>query len=290
MNSFSEQWLQLRAPFDSAARSTALIGRFRDVLRTDHHGTIRLVDLAAGSGAGCRALAPEIGCDQDWLLVDGDPQLFAAQTPVIGRWAQEAGWEVLPSAEGVRIDTGSARWLIRSLQLDLAQSLETLQLTDCHGVTTSAFLDLVSADWIDRLCALLSRHRLPLLAMLTVDGRRTWHPTLPADAIMEAAFRRHQAGDKGFGPALGERAAPYLAQRICAHGYAVQTAPSDWRIGTSHHEMLLRMVTESATVAKEVAPECHPDVDAWVRARRTQIGANGLALAVGHLDVLAVPT
>ena len=44
---------------------------------------------------------------------------------------------------------------------------------------------------------------LDVLAVLTVDGRRDWTPALPADERLLAAFRRHQAGDKGFGASLG---------------------------------------------------------------------------------------
>jgi len=289
MSAFSEEWLNLRAPFDRAARSATLARRFADAVRTRTPASMRIIDLASGNGASFMALAPTIAVDQSWRLVDSDPRLLAAQAGTIVQWAESKGWTVRRIGDGLQVEADSACWQVRSLNLDLSRDLETLALADFHGITTSAFLDLVSASWIDRLCTLLARHRVPLLAALTVDGRRDWHPALPADKSIEAAFCRHQMGDKGFGPALGERAVPYLVRRIADHGYATQTAPSDWQIAPTHRTMLLRMVTESVRVAKEVEPERAAEFDTWVVRREAQIDVSALMLAVGHVDALALP-
>ena len=148
---------------------------------------------------------------------------------------------------------------------------------------------LVSTAWLDRLSDVLARSGLPLLATLTVDGRREWHPKLPADVRVDHAFRRHQSGDKGFGCAHGGLATGYLAQRLAARGYDVTTAPSDWRIGADHREMLVPMVEESAAVALEMEPAAAALFAAWSAQRKTQIHAGLLSLEVCHLDLLAIP-
>ena len=289
MNGFAAEWLQRREPFDAAARDQDLARRFGAALGDVKSGPRRIVDLAAGSGANFRALAPLVGGDQDWLLVDHDPRLIAAQTAEIARWAQREGWYFQTSDDRVLVETGAARWRVRARRLDLAQFLEQIDLAACDGVTTTAFLDLVSAAWLDRLCGFLTRAGRPLLATLTVDGRRAWHPALPADARIQAAFQRHQSGDKGFGPALGSKAAPWLADRFAAQGYAVMTARSDWRISAEHCDMLLQMVGESATVAREAEPAAAALFADWSALRKAQIEDGLLALDVGHLDLLAVP-
>jgi hypothetical protein len=152
----------------------------------------------------------------------------------------------------------------------------------------SAFLDLVSAAWLERLCAVLVRSSLPLLATLTIDGRREWHPSLPADAHVDRAFRQHQSRDKGFGPALGALAAGHLGDCLTAEGYAVATARSDWRIGPEHRQMLLRMAEESAAVARDAQPEEAHVWAAWLAERRSHVGSGALSMEVGHLDLLAV--
>ena len=290
MSGFSADWLQRREPFDTAARDVGLARRFGAALGRGQNEPRRIVDLAAGSGANFRVLAPQLGGDQDWLLVDHDPALIAAQAATISRWAAQAGWTCRDGdGGGLHINAGTATWRVRAQALDLARDLEQLPLAEYDGVTTTAFLDLVSAAWLDRLCTLLTRGGRPLLATLTVDGRRVWQPPMPADARIQAAFQGHQSGDKGFGLALGSEATAYLADRLAAQGHAVSTSRSDWRIVAAHREMLLQMLQEAAAVAHEADPAGSALFTVWQAEREQQIEAGVLALDIGHLDLLALP-
>ncbi|MDI1258914.1 hypothetical protein [Aquabacterium sp.] len=286
---FSTDWLRQREPFDLAARSQSLATGFQGALRSQAGGALRIVDLASGSGANFRALAPLLGTDQEWRLVDHDPLLLAAQRTEITKWASGHGWHCHDHKGALAIHAGPARWLVRGQQLDLASDLEDIDLASCDGLVTTAFLDLVSAAWLDRLSALLARTRRPLLATLTVDGRRTWFPGRPADHLLADAFLAHQGGDKGFGPSLGVRATPYLAASLATAGYQNSTQASDWHIGHEHRDMLLGMAKEAAAVAAEADPSSEPAVSSWLADRSTDICQGLLSLQVGHLDLLAVP-
>lgn len=286
---FSVDWLRQREPFDLAARSASLALGFRAALRPQAAAALRIVDLASGSGANFRALAPLLENDQEWLLVDHDPLLLAAQRSEITRWANGQGWHCHDHEGGLAIHAGPALWLVRSQQLDLARDLEGIDLASCDGLVTTAFLDLVSAAWLNRLSALLARTPRPLLASLTVDGRRTWFPARPADQLIANAFLSHQGGDKGFGPSLGVRATPYLAANLTVAGYQVSTQSSDWHIGQKHSDMLLKMAQEAAAVATETDPSCKPAVSSWLADRAAGIHHGLLSLEIGHLDLLAVP-
>ena len=285
---FSADWLRLREPLDMAARSQALAQGFKAALKPRAGEALRLIDLAAGAGANLRALAPVLQADQDWILVDHDPLLLVAQRTEISGWARQRGWLCQDQSGVLRIDTGTAHWQVRGQQLDLARDLEQIDLSWCDGLVTTAFLDLVSAAWLDRLSALLADKRRPLLATLTVDGRRTWHPPREADERITHAFLAHQAGDKGFGESLGGQAASYLAERLAAQGYRVSTDRSDWRIGADHPDMLLAMAQEAAAVASEVNIGESATASAWLAGRADDLRQGELALTVGHWDVLAV--
>lgn len=331
MSGFSADWLAQREPLDARARDTALARAFGaamksaagmagagdvragDVRAADAgaadvgaadvgaadapmRGPLRIVDLAAGSGANFRVLAPLLGGDQDWLLVDHDPSLLAAQASAIGQWAALKGWRCETSAEGLSVHLAPRGvpvcWRLRMQQLDLQDSLEQIDCSAFDGVTTTAFLDLVSAAWLDRLVALLARSTRPLLAALSVDGRRDWRPSAPEDARIHAAFGRHQGGDKGFGAALGTGASDALGERLAALQFRVQVARSDWQIHASceaHAGLLRQLVDESAAVAAETAPSSSADFAAWAALRHRQITDGGLSLVVGHRDLLAVP-
>ena len=289
MSGFKVDWLQRREPFDAAARDRDLARQFGAVLGEMQNKPRRIVDLAAGSGASFRALAPLLGVDQDWLLVDHDASLIAAQAAEIARWSTRNGWHCREFDGGMLVQTGTADWCARAHALDLAHCMDQLDFAACDGVTTTAFLDLVSTAWLERLCGLLTRSGLPLLATLTVDGRREWHPSAPADVRVHHAFRHHQSWDKGFGPAQGGLATTYLADRLAAQGYEITTAHSDWRIGPEHRDMLLQMIEESTAVALETEPAAAAVFAGWSAERHAQIRSGLLSLEVGHLDMLAIP-
>lgn len=292
MSGFDALWLAQREPFDLAARSSALEQRFAEAMRAHsrgHSGAVRVLDLGGGTAANFRALAPRLGGDQHWLLCDHDPQLLSAAQRSIAQWAIDQGWECSRSTGAVVVRTGAERWSLETRDIDLADELESIDAASFDGVSTTAFLDLVSRDWLERLASWIERSERPLLATLTVDGRRRWTPALESDAWIDDTFRHHQAGDKGFGLSLGPQAAQTLADIFRARNVPCETEVSDWRIGSDAPAMLRRMAAEAAAVASEVEPSRGADIEAW-RVERDRLIAQGRAsLTVGHIDLLARP-
>jgi hypothetical protein len=289
MSGFALDWLRAREPLDAAARSGECASRFAAALARPQGRPLRILDLASGSGSNFRALAPVVGGEQDWVLVDNDAALLAAQPAEIERWAQAVGWQTHRAQDGIVVAAPDGRWSARGRSLDLHHELERLDLSGFDAITTCAFLDLVSVAWLERFADLLARACRPLLAVLTVDGRRVWHPALPGDEAVLAAFARHQGGDKGFGPALGVEAAQTLARQLGSRGFEVELARSDWRIGPSAPGMLRRLLDGSVHAASEAQPARADAFAAWRTKRSVQLAAGTLSLEVGHLDLLALP-
>ena len=57
------------------------------------------------------------------------------------------------------------------MPVDLARDLEAALDGPVDLVTTSALLDLVSDDWLERLAIEAAARRLPVYAALSYDGR-----------------------------------------------------------------------------------------------------------------------
>lgn len=289
MSGFSLDWLRLRAPFDSAARDSGLARRFAAALRPPDGRAPRLLDLGTGTGANARALAPLIGGDQDWLLVDDDSALLGCCVREHIAWAAREGYAAAEAGDGVVIRAGAACWHFRARHLDLARDL-ALGLAEPHdGIAMAALADLVSAEWIDTLALHLRRRRVPLLSALAVDGRRQWHPPAAEDPLIRDAFAAHQRRDKGFGPALGPAAPVYLAARLAAAGGAVATAAGDWRVGPDHRAMLAAIIDMESAAAAEQKPDQAACIAGWAARRKAELAAGVLSLAVGHRDILALP-
>ena len=253
MPSFSAEWLALREPADAAARSSGLA----DALAP---GARRIVDLACGTGANIRFLAPRLPLASDWLAVDNDPRLLAALAP----------------PAGAKVSTK---------QLDLAQKLDELSLAGYDLVTASALLDLVSAAWLARLAARCAAAGADVLFALTYDGRIEWSPGDEGDERVRELINRHQLGDKGFGAALGPAAAAAAASTFSALGYEVRTAPSDWTLGPESPALQTALISGWALAATEVAPAHGDALAEWAKRRRTHVAARASRLRVGHLDV-----
>ena len=286
MSDFSVDWLRLRASADLAARDPSLARNFAAALPRGH---ARIIDLASGSGANARALLPRIAGDQQWTLVDRDRDLLAAQSEEFTAWARRQGYPITAGGGGIAIAAQPAQWRLTAMPIDLASDLASLGEIDADGITTAAFFDLVSAEWLERFVALIAKRRLPLLAVLTVDGRREWQPALDQDAAIAAAFARHQTSNKGFGPALGGGAPALLDELLRANGYTIDRAASDWQIGPSDRRATRRPHRGRSDGRAQSSARDRAAIDAWEKRRREHRAAGQLRLTIGHCDVLALP-
>jgi len=279
---FSADWLALREPFDAAARNVGLAEHLAAVLPARPV----LLDLGAGSGSLFRWLAPIIGRAQVWMLADADEELLQRAYDDIERWASQRDWAVTPGHRALLVHTPRGAWRVEARRLDLAELPAALPPGEVDAVVCSALLDLVSAAWLERLVAAL---RTPLLACLSVDGRDAFLPPHPLDACVRAGFRRDQGRDKGFGPALGPHAPAMLHAALAARGFAVDSAPSDWRIPASALTMLGELVPGHAAAAARAHPAQGRVIDAWRNVRMHQAIAGRLAIRIGHRDSLGLP-
>jgi hypothetical protein len=265
MSGFSAAWLALRERYDLVARNGAVL----DAVAGAFVGqtSIAVVDLACGTGATLRAVAEHLPPRQSWRLVDNDLGLLARAM-------------TLPRPVHVHVVTRPVD-LVRDLELALEGPLDL--------VTTSALLDLVSLEWLDRLVIEAAARRLPVYAALTYDGRTALEPSEDLDAEMVDCFNVHQRTDKGFGPALGPAAAARAAERFEQCGYAVVQGGSDWVLGPNDlaiQDALLAGWAEVGEASAALAPGLIP---AWLRRRRSHLAQGHSSLRVGHVDIFARP-
>ena len=292
--SFSARWLALREDFDRRARAAAApaldVRSLARRLRPDGD-PLAVLDLACGSGANLRHLAPRLGGRQRWTLVDHDPALLAVVPVALAAWATAQGFAFARQAGTVRITGPDWQADIDMLRIDLARSLHACPLAPATLVTASALLDLVSRPWIEQLLARVQPAGAAVLFALSVDGRLEWQPALPGDADAARLFAAHQARDKGFGPALGPAATDFTADRLRVLGWHCVRAETDWRIDACEDgptsDMLRAMIEGIAAAALEQAPDERERIEVWKRLRVASMSSS--RLRVGHLDLLAAP-
>jgi hypothetical protein len=262
---FSAEWLNLREPYDLRARNASVLDAVFNLL--DGQPSVTLVDLACGTGATFRALSPRINARQTWRLIDNDLNLLARVSP--------------SSAPGINVT---------AVPVDLNRDLETAFDTAADLITTSALLDLVSGDWLNRLAIAAAARRWPVYAALSYDGRTELAPADPTDRHIVDAVNRHQRTDKGFGIALGPSAAQTAIEAFERVGYAVSHGLADWEFGPTDREIQKEVLSGWAGVACEIGDRPSREIVDWLERRLGLIAAGRSSLRVGHVDLLACPT
>jgi hypothetical protein len=266
MSGFSADWLTLREPHDLRARNPTVLDAVTAVLAP--LSSVRLVDLACGTGSTLRALSPLLVAQQNWKLIDNDLGLLARATATpLGKHAT-----------------------IGAIPLDLNRDLEAALDGPIDLVTTSALLDLVSETWLDRLATEIAAREISLYAALSYDGRIALTPSDPLDAAITEAVNAHQRTDKGFGPALGPAAAGYAIARFEALGYSVVHGESDWTLDPDDFDMQSEILTGWADAAHDIGALSLTETRAWLARRLGALAAGSASLRVGHVDFFATPS
>jgi len=263
--SFSAAWLELREPYDRRARNAAVIDAV--VAAFAWRPSVTIADLASGTGSTFRALKPLIKARQSWRLADNDLSLLAR------------------APQSSPPDTH-----VTTIPIDLNRDLEAALDGPVDLVTSSALLDLVSDEWLQRLAVETAARRLPVYAALSYDGRIEMTPADAVDKKIIAAVNKHQRTDKGFGPALGPEAAQKAVERFERVGYSVLQGPSDWMFAPQDREIQNEILAGWAAAAREIGDMPLPDVVGWLTRRHDMVAAGRSSIRVGHVDFFARPT
>ncbi len=285
--SFEADWLDLREPFDAAARDASLAQRLAEVLPARP----RLLDLGAGTGSLLRWMGHFIGRPQAWTLVDADASLASRAFETCAAAAEELGWPATwPGRRTLLLHSPRGAWRVEALVADLAEAPDNLPLHEVDAVVCTALCDLVSAPWLARMAEACAAERLPFYAALNVTGRERFTPPHRADALVARGFRRDQARDKGFGGvALGAAAPQAIASAFAAHGYEVLRAPSDWVIPRQEAEMAAQLAEGHGRAALAQERRGGRAIAGWMLDRAAQAAQARLSVRVGHADILCLP-
>lgn len=258
----------MREAADAAARAHELVERLRRRLPT---GPWLIHDLACGSGAMGRWLAPLLSGQQRWVLHDRDADLLElAAVDVPG-----------PAADGEEVALETRVSDITRLGPD--------DFAGARLVTASALLDLLTWDELSTLIHVCSETGCPVLFALSVTGRVRLLPADPLDARLAAAFDAHQRRMTPRGPLLGPDAVRAAAEGFRGLGAEVVVRPSPWRLGATESELAVEWLTGWVDAACEHEPALTPDGDLYRRRRLREAAAGALAVTVGHADLLVLP-
>ena len=268
MSGFSAEWLALREPYDLAARNATVLDAVVDRLR---RATPR-------SRSSISPAAPARRCARSGRICRRG-RTGAWSTTISACWRKASALGRPPHVTVIATPVD----LVRDLELALDGPLDL--------VTTSALLDLVSAEWLDRLVVEAAARRLPVYAALTYDGRdrhRAGRPARPRDPGRLQRPSAHRQGLRSRRSGRPRRRAPSSASSISAMRWC-RAAPT----GCSG-----RTTGPSRRRCSRAGPTSRPLTHGDCRPTRSRHGWRGAApiwpqgrshLRVGHVDIFARP-
>jgi hypothetical protein len=278
-------WLTLREPADHASRSGRLTRIAADALPRD---SVRVLDLATGTGSNIRYLAEHLPPEQHWLVTDRDPALLAHLRVRMTGWATPRGYTVRDGSSGFIVAGDSLECRIETRQRNLASLEDPALFEDRHLVTASALLDLVSDAWLRALAAQCRASGATALFTLTYDGRSPCAPEDSDDKLVRDLFNDHQRTDKGLGGvAAGPGAIEAAARAFTDQGFRVDRERSDWVIGPDQSELQRQLIADWMGAATEIAPELSLRIANWQLRRLHHVDEGESLLVVGHEDLVA---
>ena len=257
----SPSWLELREPADAAARSRGLVDLLERRAPADSWS---IHDLACGSGAMARWLAPLLPGPQHWVLHDHDPDLLE-----------------LATVDGLDVTLET--------RLSDITRLGAADLAGASLVTASAVLDLLTRDELTALIHACSGAGCPVLFALSVTGRVRLLPPDPLDSRVAAAFDAHQRRVTPRGPLLGPGAVDAAVEVYRALGAEATVRPSPWRLGAAESDLAAEWLTGWVGAACEQEPTLAAEAELYLRRRLREAEAGVLAVTVGHADLLVLP-
>jgi SAM-dependent methyltransferase len=265
----SPSWLAVREPADAAARAGELVDEIRHGLPADR--PLVIYDLGCGTGATLRWLAPQLPGPQHWIGYDLDADLLATVNAAPD----------LVAADGSPVTTETrCRDVTRLGGGDLA---------DATLITSSALLDLLTAEELDRLAFSCASARCPVLITLTVTGAVQLWPRHPVDELVAVAFNSHQRRTIGGRRLLGPDAADAAGRRFTELGRDVMGCASPWRLGPATRELTCAWFAGWLAAACEQDPHLATETRSYARVRLADASAGRLQVLVHHRDLLVRP-
>jgi len=260
----SPDWLDLREGADAAARSRGLVELLRRRLPTGGRWVIH--DLACGSGAMGRWLAPLLPGAQRWVLRDRDADLLALAAADV-------------PAGGAAVET----------RLSDVTQLGADDLAGATLITASALLDLLTGDELAALIGACAGAGCPLLFTLSVTGRVRLDPGDRLDARVAEAFNAHQRRMTPRGRLVGPDAVEAAVGAFRRRGARVIVRPSPWRLRGTETRLVAEWLAGWVGAACEQEPGLAAEADLYRRRRLREARAGRLAVTVGHTDLLVLP-
>ena len=275
-------WLAERYHFDAAARHAHLEAEF---LRTlPPKDTIMLVDAGAGTGANCRYLMQKITANQEWILIEQNPEFSEESLRSLRGHGSELGYETSLENNILTLTSPAKKVRVKAVQGSLLEIDELADLAATDAVVANAVFDLFTAEDFETFVGKISPHQLLFYATMNYENMH-FLPTHPQDEKMICLYHEHMLRPQAAGTALGPGCVVQMTDTLQQHRYKVTAGNSLWHIHSKHKKMMQYLLNFMASAIAEL-PLSLKDTLLLGPWQKQKEEASALHLIIEHQDIL----
>ena len=275
-------WLAERYHFDAAARNPAVEQKFLHTLPAQD--TISLVDVGAGSGANCRYLMEKITTDQQWLLIEQNPDFSQASLQALQEYASRQGYTSILEQNTLIIQTPTKTVQVKARCGSLLEIDGLANLSNTDAVVANAVFDLFTPAQFEAFVSTLAQHSLIFLSTLNYENM-SFSSGNGQDEKVIALYHAHMLRQQTVGKAMGPTCVPQMIEILQKQRYTVSSGNSVWHIQRKHEKMISYLLSfmESSIVELPLTPE-----DTWLlkQWKKQKEAASDFTLTIEHQDIL----
>lgn len=277
------QWLELRIPYDANGRNLNIEASCQQYLKK--HKRLKIVDLGAGTGANCRYYLSKISQEQEWFLVEQNPELLEIAFDRLISWALDNGYESKSQNSRLDLKNQDHKIIIHKTVGSILDLENLIDLKTFDLAVANAVFDLFSKKQFQTFLKCLKKYQLPLLATVNYTGMN-FIPQTEDDSYFIKYYNQHMQREQYFGRGMGPNCGSYMWEAMRCIGMKGLQGESPWEISSSDSvflQLLLEFMEKSIPEILENAT-LEDELNTWLRKKQQMIAQQELSCSVAHQD------
>lgn len=282
---FTVEWLDMRYPFDEAARNKMVESLCLDAIVSEKE-KVSIVDIGSGTGANFIYLFPKIAMDQHWVLIELNPELGLRSLERINALATTAGFASDRKDNTLWIDRGEQKIRVDWMKASFLQLEQYIDLQSVDLLLASAVFDLLSAPMMRDFLRKLQYYKIPLLSTLNYKNTLFVHAT-KSDNFYCQSYNQHMLRKQEFGSSLGPESMSFILKILKEMNAQVVHGESTWRLlptDTKMMKLLLGFMENAIPEILENENEKQAFLE-WINDKYYLLEQGLLEMKVEHGDV-----
>jgi hypothetical protein len=296
---FQEEWLDIRYPFDTAARNPKVHAQFED--HFFGYDQLRLWDIGSGTGNNFRYWFTKLVMPQTWSFIELNEELGKRSIEKVKEYVNaEKRWKTY-EVEGILkfakiepnfnpvtpLDTITVGCRKQSF-LEIPFGKEGLLHPDV--LLANAVFDLLTPEMFEEFAGKLIDHKIPLLSTINFEGMEFEDGTYQ-DKYYTNCYIQHMNRIQDYGRTLGSDCNEFAKSFYEKRGIKHIFGQSNWQIKETDSALLLATLNYMSEAVPEMLPndqEKHHFQD-WLADKRRQVHEKKVRLIVYHYDWFVCP-